>query len=790
MTGSSTFSELLARETKDWIDEEISKGNEAWNARRPIDGLSNIHWDLVIHAASQLNEHLTCSGQNMTPGIFLCRCIQTHYPELLRKSDGTTAQTSDLVHCAPKDLKPWSEDIIRTAAANLKLLCREELGCDAPGTAWRSVLKRSISYRRMGNRQEAYHVAFLLKMTLEEMQRYFLLTRQEGFSLRDPLDIVCYTFKLFDKGQDHADSFHWHDVTDLLQSYLDECKKADADTGKTTPPSSGDKNKGGTLLLGSDIRKLCDNMHRTQDPTVDIPALRRDLLAYLVAHRRDLVEMKIDRVPLPQGQSCLALRMGYPYSHTVQRELSILVGYLLVLYGCWNAVVQAAVPERQDELMLPCEKGAAPKLLSAEDFVDVLSKASMDHLEPLKEAFQNKLDTDSFQASSPDRLTPQDTALLMGRWLLRATLWDVEEAKSALQFLNDFLLCAKELAPSFAPAPAYPESARRTSAAVWNIAGRLHCRNALSAHITAGPDTATDASGWAGYLHKLGQELIKVSSDPKNFRDRTACGILDPSQRSALQSVFTSPSSYAPYRAIYSADREDISYKRVQDHLEMSLPNLCSKISRTLERYYPNAEDHTSRKRPTDEQKLDGWQENIALGSNLLSRDDILQLFFFLILAIYDCYAADRGKAPAEFTAEHVWLDAMRDNAENKLGGPGRTTGSFLEDALSASVYVELECLLEEPKAGKVTSDQTAIFCRLYNFLLDSLSDASGTSWHHIYCPAYTDRFYVLAGALATAVPQSRRTLGLMMGVHRQKRSKPADKKKGSAKGSRAAPKS
>ena len=137
-----------------------------------------------------------------------------------------------------------------------------------------------------------------------------------------------------------------------------------------------------------------------------------------------------------------------------------------------------------------------------------------------------------------------------------------------------------------------------------------------------------------------------------------------------------------------------------------------------------------------------------------------------------------------------VGPDALRYTPDHTGGGPGRTTGSFLEDALSASVYVELECLLEEPKAGKVTSDQTAIFCRLYNFLLDSLSDASGTNWHHIYCPAYTDRFYVLAGALATAVPQSRRTLGLMMGVHRQKRPKPADKKKGSAKGSRAAPKS
>ena len=77
MTGSSTFSELLARETKDWIDEEISKGNEAWNARRPIDGLSNIHWDMVAQSAARIQEHLAGSGQNMTQGIFLCRCIQS-----------------------------------------------------------------------------------------------------------------------------------------------------------------------------------------------------------------------------------------------------------------------------------------------------------------------------------------------------------------------------------------------------------------------------------------------------------------------------------------------------------------------------------------------------------------------------------------------------------------------------------------------------------------------------------------------------------------------------------------
>lgn len=38
--------------------------------------------------------------------------------------------------------------------------------------------------------------------------------------------------------------------------------------------------------------------------------------------------------------------MGYPYSHTVQRELSILVGYLLVLYGRWNTVVKTVYPKK------------------------------------------------------------------------------------------------------------------------------------------------------------------------------------------------------------------------------------------------------------------------------------------------------------------------------------------------------------------------------------------------------------------------------------------------------------
>lgn len=800
MPESETFSRLLEQETQKWIDEEISKGNDAWNARRSFDGLSNIHWDMVAQSAAQIQEHLAGSGQNMTQGIFLCRCIQKHRPELLQKSDGTPAQTTDLVNCKPEELQPWPSATIKIVAKNLKRLCLAELGCENPGTAWDSILKRDVAYRRAGNRQEAYHIAFLLNMTTEEMQCYFFLTRQEAFSLRDPLDIVCFAFKFFDAKKDHADSFHWWDVTDVLQGYLTACKTADA--AAEHPVRHCSQKNGSTRILSRDVQKLQNAMHRTNNPAVDIPALRHDLQEYLLAHRRNLTEMKLELVhpkKLPPSQSRVEICMGYPYSHTVQRELSILVGYLLVLYGRWNTVVKTVYPkkeqERRDKLLLSSEKGAAPKLLSADDFMAVLSQARRETLEPLKEAFQEKLDPDSFQVPPSAAIKPRETAFLMGQWLLRITPQESaspDDFKTAVQPLNDFLLQVEAIKESDIPKLTYPGSARLTCNVIWHLAGCLHCKRALSARIADGPKAAhPSASEWADYFHKLGNALVEVSADEEHFKDRERCGILNKDQHSGLQAVLTSVSTYDSCRDSCSESNSEAKrYRHIQDHLEMSLPNLCSKISRTLERYYPNAEDHTSRKRPTDKQKLDGWQENIALGSNLLSRDDILQLFFFLILAIYDCYAADRGKAPAEFTAEHVWLDAMRDNAEDKLGGPGRTTGSFLEDALSASVYVELECLLEEPKAGKVTSDQTAIFCRLYNFLLDSLSDASGTNWHHIYCPAYTDRFYVLAGALATAVPQSRRTLGLMMGVHRQKRPKPADKKKGSAKGTRAAPKS
>ncbi len=796
-----TFSKLLEQETQKWIDEEISKGNDAWNARRSFDSLSNIHWDMVAQSAARIQEHLAGSGQNMTQGIFLCRCIQKHRPELLQKSDGTPAQTTDLVNCKPEELQPWPSATIKIVAKNLKRLCLAELGCENPGTAWDSILKRDVAYRRAGNRQEAYHIAFLLHMTTEEMQRYFFLTRQEAFSLRDPLDIVCFAFKFFDAKKDHADSFHWWDVTDVLQGYLTACKTADA--AAEQPIRHFSQKNGSTRLLGRDAQKLQNAMHRTNNPAVDIPALRHDLQEYLLAHRRNLTEMKLERIhpeKLPPDQSRIEICMGYPYSHTVQRELSILVGYLLVLYGRWNTVVKTVYPkkeqERRDKLLLSSEKGAAPKLLSADDFMAVLSQAGRETLEPLKEAFQEKLNPDSLQEPPSAAIKPQETASLMGHWLLRVTPQgsaSPDDFEVALQFLNEFLLCINgQIDNSFSPASSYPASARNTSAAIWNLTGRLHCKKALDALIDYGPNAVSPgASDWAKYLRELGKKLLRVSRDPENFHDRELCGTLSQAQHSGLQAVLTSVSTYDSYRDSGSEkDAEADRYRHIQNHLEMGLPNLCYKIEATLHDYSPKAEKYAARIGLPNEKELDCWQANNALGSRLLSREDILQLFFFLILAIYDCCTADAGKAQEAFTAEHAWLKAMRDKAEAELNGPRGTTGSFLEDALFASVFVEFEGLWNEPKSDTVTPDQSTTICRIYNFLLESLTLASGTTWHSIYYPAYADRFYVLAGALATAVPQSRRTLGLMMGTHRQKKTKPADTKKVSAKGTRAAPKS
>ena len=54
MTGSSTFSELLARETKDWIDEEISKGNEPGTHGGPSAAFPTSigTWSSMLHHSS------------------------------------------------------------------------------------------------------------------------------------------------------------------------------------------------------------------------------------------------------------------------------------------------------------------------------------------------------------------------------------------------------------------------------------------------------------------------------------------------------------------------------------------------------------------------------------------------------------------------------------------------------------------------------------------------------------------------------------------------------------------
>ena len=769
-----TFSKILEEETQEWINREIRDDNKAWSEQCPADDLSHIHWNMVADSAVQLSEHLAGSGQNMTPGIFVCRCIQSHRPELLKKSDGTTAKTSDLVHCKPEDLKPWPTSTLKIVAANLESLCLAELGCENPGTAWLSILKRDVSCRRMGNRQEAYHIAFLLKMTLAEMQRYFFLTRQESFNLRDSLDVVCYIFKIFDQDKTHADSFRWQDVTELLQGYLDACKKADAKAASSDQDSS--KREDSTVNMNSDAQKLYAAMHSANDPAIDIPALKKDLKAYLVTHRHGLVEMKLDRIhpkKLPLDQSRIEISMGYPYSNTVRTELSVLVGYLLVLYGCWNKVVKRVYTEeessRRDELLF--SEGAKLKLLSIDDFVEVLGRAKhRESLSSLATAFQAKLDAGAPKKSSEIVFSPSEMADFIGRWLQRVIPKGAESPgnfKAAEQFLNDFLLCAKAIDPSISPASTYPASARNASAVIWVYAGRLHCKNALSALIGLGPKSkAPNAFDWTHYLYDLGAALCKVSRDPKNFNDREQRGMLSSDQRRMLvSSVFCFSSTYGLY------PNSDFSKRcnQIRSHLEKGLPNLTYKIEATLGGYYPHSEAYALLGEEPVKKELDHWKKNIKLASKLLSREDLLQLFFFLILAMYDCSTTERT------SPECGWLNAMIRRAEDELKGPNHTTGSFLEDAIASTVDSELTYHIDEPGEGELTPDRSTVIRRIYNFLLDSLTAASGTTWHHIYYPAFIDRFYVLAGALATAVPQSRQTLGFMMGAHYQKKAKPDD---------------
>lgn len=302
-------------------------------------------------------------------------------------------------------------------------------------------------------------------------------------------------------------------MTDVLQGYLTACKTADA--AAEHPVRHCSQKNGSTRILSRDVQKLQNAMHRTNNPAVDIPALRHDLQEYLLAHRRNLTEMKLELVhpkKLPPSQSRVEICMGYPYSHTVQRELSILVGYLLVLYGRWNTVVKTVYPkkeqERRDKLLLSSEKGAAPKLLSADDFMAVLSQARRETLEPLKEAFQEKLDPDSFQVPPSAAIKPRETAFLMGQWLLRITPQESaspDDFKTAVQPLNDFLLQVEAIKESDIPKLTYPGSARLTCNVIWHLAGCLHCKRhflpvspmARKPHIRVHLNGPTTSISWA-----------------------------------------------------------------------------------------------------------------------------------------------------------------------------------------------------------------------------------------------------------------------------------------------------
>ena len=283
-----------------------------------------------------------------------------------------------------------------------------------------------------------------------------------------------------------------------------------------------------------------------------------------------------------------------------------------MLYGRWNTVVKTVSPkkeqERRDKLLLSSEKGAAPKLLSADDFMAVLSQARRESLEPLKEAFQEKLDPDSLQEPPSAAIKPQETAFLMGQWLLRITPQSLRvpmtsRQRAALERLPSSGRGDKE---SDIPKLTYPGSARLTCNVIWYLAGCLHCKRALSARIADGPKAAhPSASEWADYFHKLGNALVEVSADEEHFKDRERCGILNKGQHQNLQSEFTSFSTYDLYPdSGLEKDVEADRYRYIQDHLEMGLPNLCYKIEATLHDYSPKAEKYAARTEPPNEKNL------------------------------------------------------------------------------------------------------------------------------------------------------------------------------------------
>ena len=296
-----------------WLQNEAGRKN-----REFIDG-NRLSLAQVAVDADLFRLMLASGSMNVTPGQHLCRCIQKHRPDLLETALSAN-RDEDLFYPDLQDDTPfpdkngtpsarqWDAPEIRALAGILSEVC--------PGiaTEWVSVLKRGIPSRRNGSRSELYQIAFAVGMTAAETQKYLFLSNERPACLRNPLDLVCIDFLLYNElHTGHGpDGFVWEDVLRLL-------REVSAAAGPFSVPAGPDAALSGpdTRILGRMQQELLGFL--PQEKQAFFQAVKQSILANLES---------FSPFDACRGNN---VDVAFCYARTELSELERLLQYLRVL---------------------------------------------------------------------------------------------------------------------------------------------------------------------------------------------------------------------------------------------------------------------------------------------------------------------------------------------------------------------------------------------------------------------------------------------------------------------------
>ena len=277
-----------------------------------------------------ITDFLSKEDVHMTPGMFLCRYVQTNYKGFVTTQDGITyfADLSKPYLARDSSIKDRIAEILRD-------------NTDITLPRWKALLSRTYPKKDV-DRFELYHVAFDLQMSKCEAAQYFLLNRAALPCVRNPLDTICSAYLTYYSitTVDQKVKIKWTDVVDDLDEFVSKIqvrRATAAETHETYKFGPRERNES-TWVHSTNLRSSVN------DDVIKAYAANYD--GFRSALRTYMSDNAPNFVPIEKStKKDYNYITENAYSITAVNTLKHLLRYLTVLYpACFPTIAQSNVP--------------------------------------------------------------------------------------------------------------------------------------------------------------------------------------------------------------------------------------------------------------------------------------------------------------------------------------------------------------------------------------------------------------------------------------------------------------